>query len=489
MRLVVLEVPGLPPGMTQAQSFDFQTEPDRKIWVIGRQLGSDIHLVDASVSRRHAEATVHPDGLIIRDLESANGTYINQRPLPGNAPTLLRPGDRLRIGNVVTLLEAGPQKGIYSTTSGWADAQATMPFDRSQLPVNRASQSAQPQNSSMVPPPSISAVPDQPAFRPGAEPVQRQTEKPAAGPPAHYPALQPQVPAEAAPYQLPHSRPASAPVQPSSNQVERPSEQAYVPRPSEQNAARYERPPDLPFQPPFPRSNQSADNAPERVPFSPRVDVIPAKAAPVKKVERSRAGLPWLLIVPVLLGLLAVAGLVYFLTQTKPVAPAGPVVALPANVFNSPVQAENVLGLSLSRPTAWQRSDQGANSVLFFRPESASTVLYLEKTPGRTITNDKLTPQQALAQYIANVRAKVTTTQVAQDPASTTLKDGTPAFLTRLVFSTTEEPRVSDYNLAALSFKCQDILYFVSAANEAKDNTPALRQDLDAALANVTCAK
>ena len=105
MRLVVLEIPNVPPGTAQAQQFDFDIDPDRYIWVIGRQLGSDIHLVDPSISRRHAELEVRPDGFLARDLGSSNGTFVNDQRLQPYTPKLLRPGDRLRVGNVLTLLE------------------------------------------------------------------------------------------------------------------------------------------------------------------------------------------------------------------------------------------------------------------------------------------------------------------------------------------------------------------------------------------------
>jgi pSer/pThr/pTyr-binding forkhead associated (FHA) protein len=50
------------------------------------------------VSRVHCRLTAGARGLEIVDLDSTNGTYINDRPIKR---AHLRPGDRLRIGRVL----------------------------------------------------------------------------------------------------------------------------------------------------------------------------------------------------------------------------------------------------------------------------------------------------------------------------------------------------------------------------------------------------
>src|SRR5438105_15715460 len=57
------------------------------------RLGSlEIVLDDSSVSRRHAEIRFQPpQGWLVRDLESTNGTYLNATRLGGDKP--LRPRD------------------------------------------------------------------------------------------------------------------------------------------------------------------------------------------------------------------------------------------------------------------------------------------------------------------------------------------------------------------------------------------------------------
>ena len=62
---------------------------------IGRNPDSDILFDDISVSRSHAEIVNSKAGLVVRDLGSLNGTYINQN-LTEQSP--LRHGDELQIG-------------------------------------------------------------------------------------------------------------------------------------------------------------------------------------------------------------------------------------------------------------------------------------------------------------------------------------------------------------------------------------------------------
>jgi pSer/pThr/pTyr-binding forkhead associated (FHA) protein len=83
--------------------------------VIGRAAGSDLPVPgslligrnaagagglgdDPELSRDHARVTrTHDGALVIEDLGSTNGTYLNEEILGGPAP--LHPGDRVRIGD------------------------------------------------------------------------------------------------------------------------------------------------------------------------------------------------------------------------------------------------------------------------------------------------------------------------------------------------------------------------------------------------------
>jgi pSer/pThr/pTyr-binding forkhead associated (FHA) protein len=71
---------------------------ERPITHIGRGLTSDIRLEDANVSRRHAIVAQRGDGVRVLDDRSANGTFLNGRPV---TIAYLADGDVLRVGRVV----------------------------------------------------------------------------------------------------------------------------------------------------------------------------------------------------------------------------------------------------------------------------------------------------------------------------------------------------------------------------------------------------
>lgn len=72
--------------------------------ILGRGEDCEIRISDHSVSRRHARIDFNGDGYKAVDLQSTNGTFIN------NAPTgqaVLKDGDYLRIGNCIFRFLAG----------------------------------------------------------------------------------------------------------------------------------------------------------------------------------------------------------------------------------------------------------------------------------------------------------------------------------------------------------------------------------------------
>lgn len=71
--------------------------------VIGRAPECDITLPDDEISRRHALVKPVGDGLSVEDLDSSNGTYINDRRVQHG---FLSPGDALRLDAVSFLLVA-----------------------------------------------------------------------------------------------------------------------------------------------------------------------------------------------------------------------------------------------------------------------------------------------------------------------------------------------------------------------------------------------
>lgn len=67
------------------------------IKTVGRAARADF-VVDAPlVSRLHCRLTLQHDGLLVEDLESTNGTFVNGERV---TKLLLRSGDALRVGRV-----------------------------------------------------------------------------------------------------------------------------------------------------------------------------------------------------------------------------------------------------------------------------------------------------------------------------------------------------------------------------------------------------
>lgn len=64
--------------------------------VIGRETAANLCIPDASVSRRHSKLEKNDTGFVLTDLESLNGTFVNDVPVKSR---LLEHGDRVRIGD------------------------------------------------------------------------------------------------------------------------------------------------------------------------------------------------------------------------------------------------------------------------------------------------------------------------------------------------------------------------------------------------------
>ena len=65
---------------------------------IGRTEDNYILLSDNSISRNHAKITNHGMTFVVTDLESSNGTFVNNKKITGDCT--LNPGDQVRFGNV-----------------------------------------------------------------------------------------------------------------------------------------------------------------------------------------------------------------------------------------------------------------------------------------------------------------------------------------------------------------------------------------------------
>jgi pSer/pThr/pTyr-binding forkhead associated (FHA) protein len=69
-----------------------------KPFVLGRAPFADLGHESRTISRRHAEIVSVVDGYVIRDLDSANGTAVNGKPV-GSDPVKLLSGDVISLAN------------------------------------------------------------------------------------------------------------------------------------------------------------------------------------------------------------------------------------------------------------------------------------------------------------------------------------------------------------------------------------------------------
>lgn len=83
-----------PTGPTMGTRYPINEAPI----VIGRASDCDIRINDHSVSRRHARIQPGADGYYAVDLQSTNGTYVNDVPA---SMYKLKDGDYLRVGNCI----------------------------------------------------------------------------------------------------------------------------------------------------------------------------------------------------------------------------------------------------------------------------------------------------------------------------------------------------------------------------------------------------
>jgi len=119
---------------------------DQDVLTLGRDPSSSIVISDPQVSRRHARIMQQSGFMVIEDLGSTNGTYINGMRLTG--PHALANGDVIGLGEAVTLtFYSGMQAGVTEAVAGQP------------APVPPPSYAPPPPVAPPPPPPAYAAVP------------------------------------------------------------------------------------------------------------------------------------------------------------------------------------------------------------------------------------------------------------------------------------------------------------------------------------------
>lgn len=112
-------------------------ELDRLPATLGRHPEAGVRLSDSWVSRSHCEIRDRNGTLVVRDLGSKHGTYVNGKKVTTEAP--LAPGDRLSVGLTSFLVEWEETNVFSSDTrlvlnathrADQATVQVPQPWDR-----------------------------------------------------------------------------------------------------------------------------------------------------------------------------------------------------------------------------------------------------------------------------------------------------------------------------------------------------------------------
>jgi hypothetical protein len=130
-------------GPQPGQTFNL----DKELISIGRDPGNDIVINHPQVSRQHARLVLRGGLMVLEDLGSTNGTFVNGMRLM--APHTLANGDQISLGDAVTFTFYGQVAGAEKTVVAHPGTVPSMP------PF----------------PPSEPAQPPPPAYGPPPQPV------------------------------------------------------------------------------------------------------------------------------------------------------------------------------------------------------------------------------------------------------------------------------------------------------------------------------
>jgi pSer/pThr/pTyr-binding forkhead associated (FHA) protein len=87
---------------------------DKQATALGRSPGNDIVLDTTAISRYHVTFTFKNHQILLEDLQSVNGTYVDGERLAPNQPYVLRGGEEIQVGDV-RLIFHPPLDGVSAT--------------------------------------------------------------------------------------------------------------------------------------------------------------------------------------------------------------------------------------------------------------------------------------------------------------------------------------------------------------------------------------
>ena len=96
------------------------------ITTAGRHDECQLRIKSSEVSRKHCQFFEKNGMLMVKDLGSANGTFLNGKKIEGQR--VLEPGDELSVGPVKLRVESGSKTGAKPTPSGPGDTAVPAPI-------------------------------------------------------------------------------------------------------------------------------------------------------------------------------------------------------------------------------------------------------------------------------------------------------------------------------------------------------------------------
>lgn len=107
----------------------------KEISIVGRAPGCDIIVNDEFVSSRHCRIEKKPNGFVLRDLQSRNGTYVNGAKI---TEAILNPNDHIRVGEALYVFGEVNATKLEPTSKNaeWAKQLSRLPaFAATDFPV------------------------------------------------------------------------------------------------------------------------------------------------------------------------------------------------------------------------------------------------------------------------------------------------------------------------------------------------------------------
>lgn len=95
-------------------------------FLVGRSETCQLRPKSESVSRQHCIIVLKENKVLVQDLKSRNGTFVNEKRLPADKARVLKAGDHLRIGKLLfeVVIEHGLQAAKKPEVSDVGDAAA-----------------------------------------------------------------------------------------------------------------------------------------------------------------------------------------------------------------------------------------------------------------------------------------------------------------------------------------------------------------------------